>query len=72
VKMSKTRIYISGGMTGVPDYMEHFAKAQKELDFTMLDMADSIYMLKGWHQSRGANREYGYAIGKDKTIILEQ
>lgn len=37
--------------------------------FTMLSMADAIYMLPGWQQSKGANREYGYAIGKGMTII---
>lgn len=99
--MSKNRIYISGGITGIPDYMERFAKVQKELeeqgysvinpalinsnlpedttyeeymklDFTMLDIADSIYMMNGWEKSCGANREYGYALGKGKTIIFEQ
>lgn len=25
------RIYISGGITGIPDYMEHFEKAEKYL-----------------------------------------
>ena len=37
--------------------------------FTMLAMADAIYMLPGWQQSKGANREYGYAIGKGMKII---
>lgn len=30
--MSKNRIYISGGITGIPDYMERFAKAQEKLE----------------------------------------
>mgnify|MGYP005606256341 CR=1 FL=1 len=29
------------------------------------------YMLKGWNTSRGANRELGYALGKDKVITYE-
>ena len=94
------KIYISGAITGTDDYMERFAKAEKELteqgysvvnpakvnaqlpedtsyeeymkmSFCMLDMCDSIYMLKGWEKSCGANREYGYAIAKEKTIFIE-
>ena len=39
--------------------------------FCMLDMCDSIYMLKGWEKSCGANREYGYALDKDMIIVYE-
>lgn len=39
--------------------------------FCMLDMCDSIYMLKGWDKSCGANREYGYAMAKEKTVFIE-
>ena len=41
------------------------------LDFMLLDLADSIYILKGWEKSCGANREYGYAIAKGKTVMRE-
>lgn len=97
----KERIYISGAITGTNDFIERFAKAQKELEtqgyavmnpahansympddatyeeymkisFCLLDMCDSIYMLNGWEKSCGANREYGYALAKDMTIIFEQ
>lgn len=37
----------------------------------LLKMCDCIYMLKGWETSRGANREYGYALAK-KMIILRK
>lgn len=37
----------------------------------MLSMCDSIYMLKGWEKSTGANREYGYAFASDITIMRE-
>lgn len=37
----------------------------------MLSMCDSIYMLKGWEESTRANREYGYALATDITIIRE-
>ena len=39
--------------------------------FCMLDMCDSIYMIKGWEKSCGANREYGYALAKDMMIMYE-
>ena len=94
------KIYISGAITGTNDYMERFAKAEKELTeqgysvvnpakvnaqlpedttyeeymkmcFCMLAMCDSIYMIKGWDKSCGANREYGYAMAKDMIIMHE-
>lgn len=37
----------------------------------LLRICDNIYMLKGWHKSAGANREYGYALASGKTIIKE-
>lgn len=42
-----------------------------KMSFCMLDMCDYIYMLDGWQQSCGANREYGYALATDKIIIYE-
>ena len=42
-----------------------------EMSMLMLGMCDSIYMLKGWESSKGSNREYGYAVGKDLSIIFE-
>lgn len=96
------KVYISGPITGVEDYMENFAEAEKRLKedfervvvinpakvnymmpeettyeefmrmaFCMLEMCDTIYMLKGWEKSCGANREYCYALAKDYTIIME-
>lgn len=95
-----SRVYISGPITGIEDYMENFDKAEKELksvgfsvvnpakilsqmpenteyeeymdmSMMMLSMCDSIYMLKGWEKSTGANREYGYALATDITIMRE-
>lgn len=40
------------------------------MSFTMLDMCDAIYMLDGWEKSCGANREHGYAVGKNKIIMF--
>lgn len=39
--------------------------------FCMMDMCDSICMLKGWDKSCGAKRELGYAMAKKKTIFYE-
>lgn len=39
-----------------------------KIAFTLLEMCDAIYMLDGWQQSKGANREYGYALGKGMKI----
>lgn len=47
--------------TDYEDYMK--------MSFTMLDMADAIYMMPGWKDSMGANREYGYAQAKELVII---
>ena len=43
-----------------------------KMSFCMLDMCDSIYMIKGWEKSCGANREYGYALAKDMIIMFEK
>lgn len=40
-----------------------------KIDFALIDMSDILVQLPGWENSRGANREYGYALGKDITII---
>lgn len=42
-----------------------------ELDLCLLGMCSSVYMLKGWEQSKGANREYGYALAKRMEILFE-
>lgn len=42
-----------------------------KLDIALLDMCDAIYMLKGWEESCGANREYGYALAAGKQIMME-
>ena len=93
------KVYISGPMEGVKDYLENFRvveealmelgdvvvnparldKAVKgrglsgedylELDLKLLEWCDAIVMLDGWQQSRGCNREYGYAAAAGKSII---
>lgn len=93
------KIYISGPMEGVEDYLGNFREAEEnllklghvvvnparldkvvkgygiiredylELDLELLKWCDAIVMLDGWQQSRGCNREYGYAVGTKKKII---
>lgn len=43
-----------------------------KIDFMLLDLADAIYMLKGWELSKGACMEYGYAVAKDMIILKEE
>ena len=43
-----------------------------KMSFAMLDMCEIIYMLKGWEKSSGANREYGYALTKNRIVMMGQ
>ena len=98
--MNKGKIYIAGPVTGDPDYMEKFNKAEEKLKnegwtvinpvkvnanlpddttwdqylrmgYTMLDICDSILMLHGFENSKGAVRELGYAQEQGITIYLD-
>ena len=42
-----------------------------KMSLCMVDMCEAIYMLDGWSKSCGANREYVYAIAKDKIVMYE-
>lgn len=42
-----------------------------KVSFLLLDMADTIYMLKGWENSPGACREHAIASFRKKKIIYE-
>lgn len=94
------KVYISGPMEGVEDYLGNFREAEEnllklghvvvnparldkvvkgygiiredylELDLELLKWCDAVVMLDGWQQSRGCNREYGYAIETKKKIIF--
>ena len=101
--MSKDlRLYLSGPITGVRNYLDIFNKAAAALasdgyrvvnpanlctvldrtatwddymniDMELLHMCDVLVQLPGWENSRGANRELGFALGTDKIIVsLEQ
>lgn len=43
-----------------------------ELDLDLLARCDAIYMLRGWKKSRGALKEYGYAMGAGMLIVEEE
>lgn len=42
------------------------------MSFVMLDMADGIYMLRNWKESKGAKREYAKAKKDGKLICYEE
>lgn len=47
-------------------YEEHI-----QLDFKLIEMADCIYMLKGWQNSKGATAELSYAKALNKKVKFE-
>lgn len=61
---------INPTMVVLPETCTH--EDYMKIDFMLLDLADSIYMLKGWDKSKGACMEYGYAMAKDKIIMFEE
>lgn len=42
-----------------------------KFDLMLLAACDAVYFLPGWQESRGANREYGYALGLDKILVTK-
>lgn len=43
-----------------------------DMDLKLLRECDAICMLKGWQQSCGANREYGFALAKGMDVMFEE
>ena len=44
-----------------------------KIDMELLATADYLVQLPGWEDSKGANRELGFALGTDKIVVgLEQ
>lgn len=37
----------------------------------MIDVCDTVYFLPNWADSKGAHMEMGYAMGKDKIIMMD-
>lgn len=42
-----------------------------DMDLKLLRECDAICMLKGWQQSCGANREYGFALADGMGVMFE-
>jgi len=40
-----------------------------KIDLELLASADYLVQLPGWENSRGANRELGFALGADKIVV---
>ncbi len=43
-----------------------------KIAFAMIDACDTIYLLDGWRDSKGATQEYKYAVQHEKNILFEQ
>ena len=43
-----------------------------KMSLCMLEMCDTIYMLKGWKDSKGARLEHEYAKANNYVIIYEE
>ena len=41
------------------------------IDLSLLRVCDAIYMMDGWQDSKGSNREYGFALGLGLKIMYE-
>ena len=40
-----------------------------QIDLVLLEKADYLVQLPDWEESRGANRELGFALGTDKIVV---
>ena len=43
-----------------------------QIDLDLLAKCDAIYLMRGWSQSLGCNRELGYALGRGMMILREE
>ncbi len=74
-KVAEEKIKESGHEVVNPAEIDGEGMTREELlalDLRMLEECDAIYMLKGWQQSCGANREYGFALGNYMEILYEE
>lgn len=42
-----------------------------KMSFCMMELCDSIYLMTGWGKSKGAKREYHYALSRGMEILEE-
>lgn len=42
-----------------------------KIDFALIDICDSVYMMNDWEESPGAIRELHYALSQGKGVIYE-
>lgn len=42
------------------------------IDYAMIDVSDEVYFLSNWEESHGAQREYMYAVIKNKKLRFEK
>lgn len=42
------------------------------MSLKLMGMADAAYFLKGWQDSKGCNREYGYACATEMLLLFEE
>lgn len=42
-----------------------------EVSMKLLEMCDTVFFLRGFEKSCGANREYGWSLAKGLKIIVE-
>lgn len=61
---------INPTMITLPESCTH--EDYMKIDFMLLDLADTIYLLQGWDKSKGACMEYGYALAKGKQVLFER
>jgi hypothetical protein len=41
------------------------------VSFALMDLCDTLFLMKGWEESKGANQEYGYARAGEMMVIKE-
>ena len=54
---------VLGGIADVLSYEELMSVC-----FVLMDKCSAVFMIPGWKNSLGANREYGYALGKGMKV----
>lgn len=54
----------------LPVGMEH--DQYMHVCYAMIDIADIVYFLYGWQASRGARKEFDYAIANGKQLEFEE